>query len=415
MFRNRSTKVRKAGENIATLIDYINANSHRDFRHFHLNELDIAAINEIGYLSFDDLVDEAVDASSVFKLSQIHVNDKDKAKESVYNFLITKERVALFHAIRDSKRFKNLSLSHYVNEVDPEFEKQFAAMVFTIPEINHIQMVFRGTDDSLIGWKEDFKLTYMKEVAANRSALSYLSGYLINHPNTQLVLSGHSKGGHLALYAAAFLASDLQEQLLDIYLLDSPGLAEEFLQREGYRAIRKRLRVIRPQESVVGVMLYCDVKARIVKSASFGLLQHKTCNWQVSLDGRFEEASQASRLSKTLELVFKDWTKQLSKRDLKLVCDSLFDALISSGITSLNAFTLNDKAFVTFFQIISSLHSLDQSKKSIIMKSVQQLIVDYTGYRKREVTEKIQTRLSKYLKKSKSNTRAVVTSKSGKE
>lgn len=110
-------------------------------------------------------------------------------------------------------------------------------------------------------------------------------------------------------------------------------------------------------------MLYCDVKPRIVKSASFGLLQHKTCNWQVSLDGQFEQATQASHLSKTLELVFKDWTKQLSKRDLKLVCDSLFDALISSGITSLNAFTLNDKAFVTFFQIIGSLHSLDQSKK----------------------------------------------------
>ncbi|AHY15621.1 Mbeg1-like protein [Streptococcus iniae] len=390
---------------MATLIDYIKANSHRDFHSLPLNELDIAAINEIGYLSFDDLVEESVDASGVFDLSKMLVNDKDDTKASVYNFLITKERVALFCAIRDSKRFNDLSLSHYVNEVDPEFEKQFAAMVFTIPEINHTQMIFRGTDDSLIGWKEDFKLTYMKEVAANRSALSYLNAYLMNHPNKELVLSGHSKGGHLALYAAAFLASDLQEQLTVIYLLDSPGLAEEFLQREGYRAIRKRLRVIRPQESVVGVMLYCDVKPRIVKSASFGLLQHKTCNWQVSLDGQFEQATQASHLSKTLELVFKDWTKQLSKRDLKLVCDSLFDALISSGITSLNAFTLNDKAFVTFFQIIGSLHSLDQSKKSIIMKSVQQLIIDYTGYRKREVTEKIQLTLSKYLKKTKAKSK----------
>lgn len=381
------------------LVDYITANKNKSFKELPLNELDMVAINEIGYLSFDDVVKETITSQSKLYLSELTVDDEKALLNSVYNYLITKERLELFHAIRQSKRFKELALSHYINEVDVEFERQFAAMVFKIDSLNHVQLVFRGTDDSLIGWKEDFKLTYMREIPAHRAAIAFLKAYLDENPEDQIIVSGHSKGGTLALYGSSFIAPSYQESIKKVYLLDSPGLSKDLLDRQGYQSIRKKLIVIRPQESVVGVMLYCDVAPKIVKSSAFGVLQHKTSSWQVDLKGQFITVPHPSSLSRNLELTFKEWNNQLSKQELKMVCDLFFDALISSGITSLNVFTFDEKAFVNFFQVLSSLRSIDQSHKAIMIKSMRQLIHDYTGIRKREVSEKIQGRIGSILKK----------------
>ena len=382
-----------------TLVDYITENKNKSFKDLPINELDIVAINEIGYLSFDDVVKETITSQSDVYLSELTVDDEKDLLNSVYNFLITKERLNLFHAIRQSKRFKELALSHYINEIDVEFERQFAGMVFKIKSLNHVQVVFRGTDDSLIGWKEDFKLTYMREIPAHRAAISFIKNYLDENPEDQIIVSGHSKGGTLALYGTSFITPSYQKAIKKVYLLDSPGLSEDLLERPGYQSIRKKLIVIRPQESVVGVMLYCDVPPKIVKSGAFGVLQHKTSSWQVDAKGKFVTVPHPSSLSRNLELTFKEWNRQLSKQELKMVCDLFFDALISNGITSLHAFTFDEKAFVNFYQVLSSLRSIDQAHKAVMIKSMRQLIHDYTGIRKREVSEKIQGRIGAILKK----------------
>ncbi|MFI3887688.1 Mbeg1-like protein [Streptococcus parauberis] len=382
-----------------TLVDYITENKNKSFKDLPINELDIVAINEIGYLSFDDVVKETITSQSDVYLSELTVDDEKDLLNSVYNYLITKERMNLFHAIRQSKRFKDLALSHYINEIDVEFERQFAGMVFKIKSLNHVQVVFRGTDDSLIGWKEDFKLTYMREIPAHRAAIAFIKNYLDENPEDQIIVSGHSKGGTLALYGTSFITPSYQEAIKKVYLLDSPGLSEDLLDLPGYQSIRKKLIVIRPQESVVGVMLYCDVPPKIVKSCAFGVLQHKTSSWQVDAKGKFVTVPHPSSLSRNLELTFKEWNRQLSKQELKMVCDLFFDALISSGITSLHAFTFDEKAFVNFYQVLSSLRSIDQAHKAVMIKSMRQLIHDYTGIRKREVSKKIQGRIGAILKK----------------
>ncbi|KHD44068.1 Mbeg1-like protein [Streptococcus hongkongensis] len=382
-----------------TLVNYINENKDKSFKEFPINEVDIVAINEIGYLSFDEFVKETVSSDQPIHLSELIVDESEGLLNSVYNYLITKERIALFHAIRKSKRFKGLTLSSYVNEVNVEFERQFAAMVFKIDSIHHTQIVFRGTDDSLIGWKEDFKLTYMREIPAHRAAITYLKTYLNQHPTDSIILSGHSKGGALALYASSFIGSLYQKAIKRVYLLDSPGLSEALIKLPGYKKIRHKLGVIRPEESIVGVMLYCDVVPKIVKSSAIGVLQHKTTSWQVDVTGKFITVSEPSRLSRHLDLTFKEWTHQLSKQELKMICDLFFDAVISSGITSLNAFTFDEKAFISFFHALSGLHSIDQEHKAILFKSMKQLIHDYTGIRKREVSEKLHEKMESLLKK----------------
>ncbi|MBM7636091.1 Mbeg1-like protein [Streptococcus saliviloxodontae] len=322
-----------------TINDYVVAVQSVTFDQLPLNELDIVCLNELGYISFEALIASDDALSNPIQLSLALADNFDKSYQG-NPFMMSKERLRLLELMLASERFESLTLSHYVNEISSEYEKQFAGMVFTIAAINYEQIVFRGTDDSLIGWKEDFKLTYSREISAHRSAISYLTSVL---PllSESVYLSGHSKGGNVAVYAASSLPDSLQSRLSQIYLLDAPGLHIDVLKSKGYCNIRDRLVFIRPQESIVGVMLALDVAPIIVQSAGFGISQHAVTNWQVNVSGSFVRVPAGTELSNSLEKTFKEWTAELGSQDLKLLFDTLFDTLIESGIYSLNDVTLD--------------------------------------------------------------------------
>lgn len=160
---------------MSNIITYLKNNSNLTFDELALNDVDILCLNEFGYISFEKLIN-TTEMKSVLVCELYHEYLQTMAKS--YSFMFTSQRHDLCQLMMTSKRFKNLTLSYYRAEISLEFEKQFAAMVFTIPNINYHQVVFRGTDANLIGWKEDFKLTYMREISAHRSAIKYLNTIL---------------------------------------------------------------------------------------------------------------------------------------------------------------------------------------------------------------------------------------------
>ena len=361
---------------MSTIIDYLSENKDKTFTQLPLNDSDILCINEIGYFSYEKIILNGNDLLQEIELMQVLHEYEDNKKDIEFDFLVTKARVELLSLMATSERFKNLRLSHYVNEIDEEFEKQFAAMLFRLPQINHNQMVFRGTDDSVIGWKEDFQLTYVHEIPAHRSAISYLKDYLGQNEES-IIVSGHSKGGNLALYAVTNLGEELQKRVSTVYLYDSPGLHESDLKSDAYQLIREKLRVIRPEESIVGVMLYWDVTPLIVGSHYFGILQHAAVNWQVDvITGSFQLVEKATDLSLNLEKTFKQWNNDLSSQELKLLADTLFDTLMASGVTSLN--DLNSGSQLA--AIISSFRSIDSSKITILIKSAKLFILAFAEH-----------------------------------
>ena len=137
--------------------------------------------------------------------------------------LTSKNRLQLLDELAQHKRFKNCKLSHFINDIDPALQKQFAAMTYRLTLDTYL-IVFRGTDDSIIGWKEDFHMTYMKEIPAQKHALCYLENFFVHHPRKKVILAGHSKGGNLAIYAASQIEKNLQNQITAVYTFDAPGL-----------------------------------------------------------------------------------------------------------------------------------------------------------------------------------------------
>ena len=364
---------------MATINDYLDYNKNRSFKDLAFNEADILCLNELGYFCFEEL-DASIDFSKEVNLHEVLMPYVTGEKPFNHSFLVTEERVKLLQKVVASKRFVNLNLSDYVNDVDAEYERQFSAMVFTLPEINHHQLVFRGTDDTMIGWKEDFKLTYVQEIPAHRAAVAYLEAYFEKYAG-KVTVSGHSKGGNLALYAVAHVNDLLREQIEKVYMLDAPGLQEKGLESDGYKAIRERVTVIRPEESIVGIMLYNDIEPIVVKSNASGIMQHALTSWQFNEEtGELILAERQTDLSQNLEKTFKQWMKELSSQELKILFDILFDTLMSSGIHSINDVTIDREFGAKLATSIASFYSIGTEKKLLLAKSAKLFLQAFVGH-----------------------------------
>lgn len=353
---------------MAHLIDYLEKVKELTFDQEPLNILDKVCINEIGYLTYE----KWLTASDLKKSINLHDFAEGKELNPDYSFMVTKERVELAEAIVRSRRFASLSLSNYRSVLDKEVEKQFAAMIFSLPELDYQHIVFRGTDDSVIGWKEDFQLTYSREIPAHRSAMTFLEDHLPNLSG-RITVSGHSKGGNLALYSAVQSSTSLREKIAELLLLDSPGLMKSLLEKPSYQELKARMTVIRPQDSVVGVMLYWDRPAQLVAAEGIGFAQHNALSWEVDLAANdFAYEDQPTELSQRLEETFQEWIETLPNQELKQVCDLVFDTILDSGIESLD--DIGIQALPQIGQMLQEFGNLSDKQKKVLQDGFNQLL-----------------------------------------
>ncbi|MDM0092264.1 DUF2974 domain-containing protein [Streptococcus sp. VTCC 12814] len=353
---------------MAHLIDYLEKVENLTFDQEPLNILDKVCINEIGYLTYE----KWLTASDLKKPINLHDFAEGKELNPDYSFMVTKERVEIAEAMVRSRRFASMSLSNYRSVLDKEVEKQFAAMIFSLPELDYHQLVFRGTDDSVIGWKEDFQLTYSREIPAHRSAMTFLEDYLPNLSG-RITVSGHSKGGNLALYSAVQSSTALREKIAELLLLDSPGLMKSLLEKPSYQELKAKMIVIRPQDSVVGVMLYWDRPAQLVAAEGIGFAQHNALTWEVDLVANdFVYEDQPTELSQRLEETFQEWIETLPNQELKQVCDLVFDTILDSGIESLD--DIGIQALPQIGQMLQEFGNLSDKQKKVLQDGFNQLL-----------------------------------------
>ncbi|WP_057491080.1 Mbeg1-like protein [Streptococcus orisasini] len=383
---------------MANFIDYVKANAGQSFEDLPLNEVDIACLNELGYLPLGEWLQQPHLTRDSLCLRDFL--DKEALVHFKNDFLVTKERLILLEILLSSQRFADLSLSYYANEISPEFERQFAAMVLSLPSLEHTQVIFRGTDDSLIGWQEDFRMTYMREIPAQRMASRYLADFLKDFDG-QVVVSGHSKGGNLAVYASSHLLSSHQEKISAVYMFDAPGLHPSVLASFGYGNIQSKILAIRPKESIVGVMLTTGVEAKIVDSVSFGINQHNVANWQLDLYlGQFIEVSKGTDFSLALEKTFKTWNEELSSQELKIFFDTFFNLFMDNGIDSLNDFSSRNWDIPQKLGHVMTdyFRDLDDDKRRLMRKSLTTLVSHFAEHSLENTKETISSQLPDFLK-----------------
>ena len=354
---------------MSNLIDYLEKVKDLSFDQEPLNILDKVCINEIGYLTYE----KWLSASDLKETINLHDYAEGKDLNPDYTFMVTKERVDLAQAMVRSRRFAGLNLSDYCSVLDKEVEKQFAAMIFSLPELDYQQIVFRGTDDSVIGWKEDFQLTYSRGNSC--PSLSYgLSGEALAKPQWAISLFPDTPRVAILPSIRLFRSSTaLREQIAELLLLDSPGLMKPLLEKPSYQELKPKMTVIRPQESVVGVMLYWDKVAKLVAADGIGIAQHNVLLWQVELEaGDFVYVDQPTDLSQRLKETFQEWIETLPNQELKQVCDLFFDTILDSGIESLD--DIGIKTLPKLGQLLQEFGNLTDQQKKVLQDGFNQLL-----------------------------------------
>ncbi|KXT75776.1 Mbeg1-like protein [Streptococcus sp. DD12] len=303
-----------------------------------VNAVDQLLLNELCYLPLTGLVSPEFSRASAKSLASL--SDQVQERQVLWDQnpgLATTKRRDLFQLMSELSRYKDLHFLGYREEVSVVTERQFAAVVLTIPEISYSQVVFRGTDTSLIGWKEDFMMTYRSEIPAQEMAQAYLKEVLANW-STDLVVTGHSKGGNLALYASLQQDSEAADKLLALVTYDAPGLHPRILAKDSANPMLSRLTAYRPQESLVGVMLEMPEQTKTIQSRGQLLMQHSIFNWQVSETALVPAVKGQTLLSQTMERVFDQFLDALPNAQLKLCVDTVFDSLILAGVADLTDF-----------------------------------------------------------------------------
>ncbi|WP_449458861.1 DUF2974 domain-containing protein [Streptococcus suis] len=338
---------------MSNLLNYIEDTQYDSFYDQPLNKLDILALTELSYLPFDRLVPTSFTETGI-RLDHLAEQFEVTYQNDFPPFsMVTKNRLALLGLLAKSIRFKSIKAFGFVDDYQLEQEQQFSAISYRLDR-QTILTAFRGTDDTIIGWKEDFHMTYMDEIPAQRSASGYLEKLMASQ-NGNFYIAGHSKGGNLALYAACQQALELQERIRAIYSFDAPGLHKNHLDAPGYRNIQDRIHPIIPQNSIVGMMLETPKNAQIVQSNTLGILQHISFSWEV--DGSdFKPAPALTSDSLQTDQALKTWTASLTDDELRDFFDLFFGIFIKAGIERFSDITVNP---------LQKLQEIDRLRKEI--------------------------------------------------
>lgn len=349
------------------IFDYLDQVAYDSIYDTPFNELDLLMLTEITYLPFDQIVSDHMSPDCTCRLFEA----AEKVPQDLC-MLVTKNRLKLLEKVASSTRFKNIRLMGYVNDIDPDVQKQFAAMIFKIKPDSYV-LTFRGTDDSIIGWKEDFHMTYMDQVPAQKTAVNYLRKALDALPG-QFILTGHSKGGNLASYAASQIEPEYQERIQSIYSYDAPGLNHSVITSQGYQTISDKIKRYIPQGSIVGMMLETPKQAQIVKSTAIGgLAQHDTFSWQIS-DQTFVLLDNLNPDSLQVDKTLKNWVDSVSDEELKDFFDLFFGLILDAGISSINDLTKLEN-FNKILAVFENANALTDQEREMLTR-LAKLLVD---------------------------------------
>ena len=350
---------------MGNLITYVQQYEAQTFKDKLLTDIDILVLTEIAYLPFDEIVPASFEVKAAISLNQLGKEfETIKEKEHENNpFMITKERIQLLDVVSKSQRYKDIKVFGFMNDIDDELTKQFAAVCYQWEEESR-WIIFRGTDESLTGWKEDFMMTYSDLIPAQIDAIEYLRKQAELFSGS-LNISGHSKGGNLSLYASAMQEEDIQYRIQQIYCWDAPGVHRSILNTEGYQRVVSKAKRYIPQDSIVGLMLESQVPYHIIESQGSGISQHSALMWNIEED-HFVELTELTKNSQLTDQTFKQWTEVVSDEDLKLFFDTFFELIFEMGVETVNDVYYNFRMYMR--QFFEKAYQMDTEKREILLR-----------------------------------------------
>lgn len=296
---------------MADLIHYVKTHA-QTFSALPLTDVDGVILAQLAYVDF-----HALNRHRIHRLADL--TDPLLIKDVVRLTWNAAANFNLLLTLQHSPRFRNIRWHDWIKSADLETEKQFCAVTFDLGPSTHY-IAYRGTTATLTDWKEDFNMTFMRDIPSQRSALRYYQKQASRHPGTYF-LGGHSKGGNLAVFTCLHSRGFLQNQIQRVFSVDGPGTKKPLP-----AAVQAKVTKFIPQASIIGLLLEPETGYQVVKSNAFGFRQHDPFTWEVN-NASFALLTTTSRFSQLTQRSVSTWLSELDNATKKEFLDSLFSVL----------------------------------------------------------------------------------------
>lgn len=349
-----------------TIIDYLKEYGDYPLAEMPMNDVDSLILCQLSYLKFDGMVCDVRSRGPSVSVKELagHADFEKLFADTRFE----KQNRELFQGLLSGRRFCNMRLNCYINMVEKERETQFAAVTFLL-EDGTIYVAFRGTDETIVGWKEDLNMAFLSQIPGQAYSVKYLNMVtgLFHNP---LYVGGHSKGGNLAIYASMNCIPSGQKRIRKIYNMDGPGFRQEVLEACGYAGIEDRVVKILPQSSLVGMIFERGFNYQVVESNRMGLAQHDPFTWQVKGAG-FVRAEAIYVHRQFWDNAINEWILSLSEQQLKTFVDTLYQVISASQAEDLIEFSADIRKSMN--RILAALRCVDGQTAAILKKMIKQL------------------------------------------
>ena len=367
-----------------TVADYLTWRGDIPFSVDPFNEVDNLVLCIISYINFrrfpELLTRNPREAVSLRDICQKLTQEDEQLGLSQLSYIPVAQQAA------QTERFAGTRMFAFEDRSDQE--TQFAAVTFLLPD-KSVFVAFRGTDTSLVGWKEDFNMSYLSAVPAQIRAAAYTEEIAAACPDRGLRIGGHSKGGNLAAWAAIHIPAPLQDRLLAAYNNDGPGFSHDMVDSAAYRRVADKLHTYIPESSIVGILLEHAEDYAVIDSSNRSIMQHEPMSWNVE-GPRFVHLGQRSPMGKVSDDLLRQWIGSMTPQEREQFTDALFDILSMSGKTR----TLEDLragGLAKMAALLKQYNGADEKDKKIITEIFRRLAADVKGEMKKAAGEGLKT------------------------
>ena len=316
---------------MSNILDYLKLRGDVPMSVDPFNEVDNLVLSEIAYTKLDGIVpgpEHLLKRINIKDASDLFFATHSKSELAPDNNGATANAPNVLKEAAASRRFGKTKIFSYVNHIDVDSKVQFSAMSFILPD-HSIYVAYRGTDHTIVGWQEDFNMSYLDATPGQKQAADYLNR-IAKFTLRPIHVGGHSKGGNFAVYAAAFSSNRSMKKIRDVRSNDGPGFNHSIADTEEYRNILPKVRSVVPEHSIIGMIMENAYSHEIVKSDAAGILQHDPMSWQVQ-GNRFETTDQLDKDSILFGDILRSWLKGLDKETRKEFVSILFSSLSYGG------------------------------------------------------------------------------------
>ena len=355
---------------MANILDYLNWRGDLTLAQSPFNEVDNLILAELSFVNFTGIVPGPGEGEGVPLHAAAEAFFRShEGGDMGMGVLVPDEIPALLKKMAECPRFREMKVNCFCDHLDVRKAEQFAAVTVELGD-GSIYLSFRGTDDTIAGWKEDFLLGCQPEVPAQKKAVAYVKAVAAQYPRRKLMLGGHSKGGNLAVYGGIFVPLAIQRRISAVWSNDGPGFYGAVLETPQHARLEGRIHSIIPKSSVVGMLLEHEESYTVVDSDQVGLWQHDGFSWQVLGTG-FVTLREVSRQGRRNDLALKEWVRRLPVDQREKFVDGLFEVLTASGATTLT--DLKEDGFRAAGAMVRAMKDMEKDTRDALFNAIATL------------------------------------------